>query len=279
VIAVTAALALHGAAQAALPEPTPALPSSGFASVDSATVGSCFRCENIFFDTRTGTNFTLSGFTGLGNGEAVVDIRLPYVRSTASSSISSTFQNAAIVSAGLNYAIRYSARTDHAIDVLVVDQVRAFALDPRLTGVGPLGLDTAGYAFSSVGLYSSLDLVDDGSTTIFLDKAEVYGRNGGEGGYNTHRLTLMTNTVYYVSLRTAATAFLGGYGSAIADPMFTYSVDDFPDVTFEISEGAGNATGFGLGGVPEPATWAMLLTGFSLAGAAVRRRRTALRGA
>lgn len=32
----------------------------------------------------------------------------------------------------------------------------------------------------------------------------------------------------------------------------------------------------GVSGVPEPATWAMMISGFGLAGAAVRRRRTAL---
>lgn len=31
--------------------------------------------------------------------------------------------------------------------------------------------------------------------------------------------------------------------------------------------------------VPEPATWAMMITGFSLAGAAIRRRRQALAAA
>jgi hypothetical protein len=37
------------------------------------------------------------------------------------------------------------------------------------------------------------------------------------------------------------------------------------------------ASGAGAPGVPEPATWAMMIGGFALAGAAMRRRATALR--
>jgi hypothetical protein len=37
------------------------------------------------------------------------------------------------------------------------------------------------------------------------------------------------------------------------------------------------APGIGVGGVPEPASWAMLIAGFGLTGAAMRRRAAALK--
>jgi hypothetical protein len=42
------------------------------------------------------------------------------------------------------------------------------------------------------------------------------------------------------------------------------------------SQGFGFAQGFATGGVPEPAAWALMIGGFGLAGAMLRRRRSAL---
>ena len=43
--------------------------------------------------------------------------------------------------------------------------------------------------------------------------------------------------------------------------------------TFTVTINGVNGSGGGGGGVPEPATWAMMITGFGLAGATLRRRR------
>jgi PEP-CTERM motif-containing protein len=45
--------------------------------------------------------------------------------------------------------------------------------------------------------------------------------------------------------------------------------DNFGTISFDISRGGGN-------GVPEPAAWTLMLTGFGAAGALLRRRRTAI---
>ena len=41
-----------------------------------------------------------------------------------------------------------------------------------------------------------------------------------------------------------------------------------------IGQNAFESDGWAVSAVPEPATWAMMITGFGLAGVAIRRRRT-----
>ncbi|MBS0332417.1 MAG: PEPxxWA-CTERM sorting domain-containing protein [Proteobacteria bacterium] len=79
----------------------------------------------------------------------------------------------------------------------------------------------------------------------------IFGTNGGEVG---------------------ATAFV--------DPMVTIDADwlaDNPGFQLNWSNGVENGTGLlpSTGGVPEPATWALMIAGFGLAGASLRRRRAA----
>lgn len=88
--------------------------------------------------------------------------------------------------------------------------------------------------------------------------------------------TLLTNTVYDVIMRTTLTGTVNGPGTesmfANIDPTFTV---DGP-FTLQVSPGFGGVTlrdPGGNGGVPEPATWALMLCGFGLAGAALRNRR------
>jgi hypothetical protein len=64
--------------------------------------------------------------------------------------------------------------------------------------------------------------------------------------------------------------FDGAYSAyAFADPIISF-VGPHDGYSLAFSPGIGNGGG---GGVPEPATWAMMLTGFGLAGMALRRRR------
>jgi hypothetical protein len=63
-------------------------------------------------------------------------------------------------------------------------------------------------------------------------------------------------------------------GTASVDPLI-YIDPGFAgasDYSIELSPGVANA----LPGVPEPAAWTMMLTGFGLLGLAARRRRAAL---
>jgi hypothetical protein len=80
------------------------------------------------------------------------------------------------------------------------------------------------------------------------------------------------NTVYdkplYVDLEAyASSSHVGVTASAFADPIF--SLPTGSPLSLVLSGGVGNSA------APEPATWALLLTGFGLTGVVVRRRRDA----
>ena len=64
--------------------------------------------------------------------------------------------------------------------------------------------------------------------------------------------------------------------SGSIDPMFTIDpgfAAAHPGYSISFSDGVTNGTLPPVGGVPEPAQWALMLLGFGLAGAAIRRRR------
>jgi hypothetical protein len=66
------------------------------------------------------------------------------------------------------------------------------------------------------------------------------------------------------------------FANTVIDPTFAIDPDflrEHPEAYLVFSDGIGNG---GPGGVPEPASWALMIAGFGLAGAALRRRRTAL---
>jgi hypothetical protein len=70
-----------------------------------------------------------------------------------------------------------------------------------------------------------------------------------------------------------------GFGSAFIDPTITLSGFDASRWRLTLSPGVANPGGnFGIGddpvgGVPEPANWALLIAGFAMAGTRLRRRR------
>lgn len=84
---------------------------------------------------------------------------------------------------------------------------------------------------------------------------------------------LHANTAYTVTETTLASAEEGGSATAFADPYFFLSANfsaEHPGYSVVVSPGVANAP---VAGVPEPATWAMLILGFAGVGAGVRRRR------
>jgi hypothetical protein len=104
------------------------------------------------------------------------------------------------------------------------------------------------------------------------------------GGAFSRNFNLPTGFIFSVLLEASGfivydpTATVSGPGafSADVDPANLISIDPTfaalnPGVSLAINSGSGPAPG-----VPEPASWALMIAGFGLAGAALRRRRTAL---
>jgi hypothetical protein len=87
-------------------------------------------------------------------------------------------------------------------------------------------------------------------------------------------LSLNSNTQYDFNLFTNISVNSGS-GSAYIDPMITIDPNFSllnPDYTLLLSQGVGNSPG----GVPEPATWAMMLLGIGAVGATLRTARRRL---
>jgi len=75
----------------------------------------------------------------------------------------------------------------------------------------------------------------------------------------------------------SASGGLHGSGTATADPfIFALGISD-PDAVYAIQTTGGVANALPGAGVPEPAAWALMLAGFGLSGAALRRRSRRLR--
>jgi subtilisin-like proprotein convertase family protein len=116
------------------------------------------------------------------------------------------------------------------------------------------------YAYSEGGILSGVGNPDDFIDTIFDDEATTNLRNG-------------------VAPYTGS--FTVNWGS-ILDPLASFDgLDANGTWTLFVSDRAaqniGSLTGWSLqidsnGGVPEPAAWALMIVGFGLAGAALRRR-------
>jgi opacity protein-like surface antigen len=63
----------------------------------------------------------------------------------------------------------------------------------------------------------------------------------------------------------------GGFSRASADPDFSYGGVEFEGIAGSPPEGGPNGA---ISAAPEPAAWALMITGFGLAGASLRQRRT-----
>lgn len=98
----------------------------------------------------------------------------------------------------------------------------------------------------------------------------------GLSGSHTVDFTTLLVGVSYVAMHFGNDQ--GGPGNATA----FYKIDagsgiDKINLVYNASSNAVlYSTGGGGGGVPEPATWAMMITGFGLIGVAMRRRSSAL---
>lgn len=127
----------------------------------------------------------------------------------------------------------------------------------------------ATYAFSSVSVGTTQDTVTD----VVLPDLRVYSSlNGVDWTLRGTLLTPPSSANNNSSTSTAAHTFLTLDNLAFAAPYVRLTVNNHPGYgSFSFLDEV-RFDGQAVGGVPEPGAWALMILGFGLAGASLRRR-------
>lgn len=133
---------------------------------------------------------------------------------------------------------------------------------------GGRGLRSASFYWGSVDTYNFVDFLNGAGTVIgSIGGGKLPMANGNQSLRDTNRRVFFgfdpSENVMALRLRSTGVAFeFDSIAARAIDPIVPRS----PNF---------NAAGPATGAVPEPATWAMLIIGFCLVGAAMRRRKPA----
>lgn len=119
----------------------------------------------------------------------------------------------------------------------------------------------------------------------FTFGADVVFQGAAISGYASNPVTFLlynNGSLVHTSASFAPTSIpvfaASGYAGAIDEVRVSgRQIMTIDNVTFNLADGPGGPGGEN--GVPEPAAWVMLITGFGLTGALLRRRRAAAAGA
>ncbi|QMW23528.1 PEPxxWA-CTERM sorting domain-containing protein [Sandaracinobacteroides saxicola] len=145
------------------------------------------------------------------------------------------------------------------------------------------GFTDSGYTFTSN--QDAYNYLWDGSSpnsngTINLISSGFFGNNAGwtitKAGGGSFKLISFDIAISWYSSATAASMTAGGATVNYTPTLTTYVVNQTgSSVTLSngLSDGYWSADNFVFGAVPEASTWAMLISGFGLVGAGLRRRR------
>lgn len=127
------------------------------------------------------------------------------------------------------------------------------AINPNNATLSTPNLASISFYWGSIDTYNFVDVLGAGGATIFsIAGGALPPSNGDQGAASTNRRV----------------NFTAGAGEVITGLRLRST-----SVAFEFDNFAATEAFGGQGGVPEPATWAMLLAGFGLVGASARRRR------
>jgi hypothetical protein len=125
------------------------------------------------------------------------------------------------------------------------------AITPNNAMLSTPDLASISFYWGSIDLYNTVDVLGAGGATIFtISGGMLEPSNGDQGLPSTNRRV----------------NFTAGFGQVITGLRFTST-----GVAFEFDDFAA-ATAGTTAGIPEPSSWAMLIAGFGLVGAASRRR-------
>jgi choice-of-anchor A domain-containing protein len=159
-----------------------------------------------------------------------------------------------------------------------------FTLDATDPGQNVFDISGAQLATSNT---FTIDLQNSGQTVIinvdgtadhFSGGLSIVGGDASQVLWNFSDATTLSfaNIAMLGSVLAPHAAYQGGWGVLTGQLI----VDSFSDSLGATQINSGhNFTGDLLGGVPEPSTWGLMIAGFGLAGAALRRRRGALNAA
>jgi len=107
-------------------------------------------------------------------------------------------------------------------------------------------------------------------TTYFVDRGVVtFGASNQYAGFSSPTTISYSNGDNFIGLRaTSGADVFYGFAFTTGDVLNSYGFETTPGATVTAT-----VAGAPAGAVPEPASWALMLTGFGLAGSAMRMRR------
>jgi hypothetical protein len=175
--------------------------------------------------------------------------------------------------------------TNYSFEILDPGGVLAIpsAVSLMVNAQGGVGFNSLSPNEGTLGIASvSLDVRAANNGPVILQQAlQLQSFHGTPSGLTSDGFTIAqdytfsTNTLYNVRLQAGVGDSINGTGTdslfAFLDPSFTVDGPNSGAYSIFFSEGFAGA---GVGGVPEPSTWAMMLLGFAGVGFIAYRRKS-----